>query len=147
MLKVPNKLHFLCNLFGTFIYYAYLCNIKTKVQHFKTPAATDNSGTKDMTTIYSLTEWSSNMSQVSSKLFMTLNGAANWLAKQNPIDNQFNVTDSGIEGDYDINTDNLTHVLEASKANGCAASFTIKQDFVIQIIETRYTLSTIDVND
>ena len=38
-------------------------------------------------------------------------------------------------------------VLAASNVNGMAAAFTIKQDFFIQVIETHYTLSTLNVND
>ena len=99
-----------------------------------------------MTTIYSITEWN-NMNQGNSELFMSIEGVANWLTKKNPINNQFNVTDRETEGDYDINAENLVKVLAASKANGMAASFTIKQDFFIQTIETRFTLSTVNVND
>ena len=99
-----------------------------------------------MTTIYSITEWN-NMNQGNSELFMSIEGVANWLTKKNPINNQFSVTDRETEGDYDINAENLVKVLAASKANGMAASFTIKQDFFIQTIETRYTLSTVNVND
>ena len=87
------------------------------------------------------------MKQANSELFMSIEGVANWLTKKNPINNQFNVTDRETEGDYDINAENLVKVLAASKANGMAASFTIKQDFFIQTIETRYTLSTVNVND
>lgn len=100
-----------------------------------------------MTTIYCITEWDSNMHQTNSELFMTIEGVANWLIKKDTINNQFNVTDQGIAGDYDITAENLGKVLAASKANGVAASFTIKQDFFIQTIETRFTLSTINVND
>jgi hypothetical protein len=38
-------------------------------------------------------------------------------------------------------------VLAAAKANNMGASFTIKQDLFIQTIETRFTLSTVNVND
>ena len=100
-----------------------------------------------MTTIYCITEWDSNMNQTRSELFMSINGVANWLTKQNPIGNQFNVTDRETAGDYDITAENLTKVLAAAKANNMAASFTIKQDFIIQTIETRFTLSTVNVND
>ena len=100
-----------------------------------------------MTTIYCITEWDSNMNQTRSELFMSINGVANWLTKQNPIENQFNVTDRETAGDYDITAENLAHVLEISKQNNMAASFTIKQDFIIQTIETRFTLSTVNVND
>ena len=100
-----------------------------------------------MTTIYCITEWDSNMNQTRSELFMSINGVANWLTKQNPIGNQFNVTDSETAGDYDITAENLAHVLEISKQNNMGASFTIKQDFIIQTIETRFTLSTVNVND
>ena len=100
-----------------------------------------------MTTIYCITEWDSNMNQTRSELFMSINGVANWLPKQNPIGNHFNVTDRETAGDYDITAENLAHVLEISKQNNMAASFTIKQDFIIQTIETRFTLSTVNVND
>lgn len=100
-----------------------------------------------MTTIYCITEWDSNMNQTRSELFMSINGVANWLTKRNPIGNQFNVTDRETAGDYDITAENLAHVLEISKQNNMAASFTIKQDFIIQTIETRFTLSTVNVND
>jgi len=50
MLKSTKYCTFLCVLFGTFIYYAYLCNVKQEVKHFRPPAATGNSGTKIMTT-------------------------------------------------------------------------------------------------
>lgn len=100
-----------------------------------------------MTTIYCITEWDSNMNQTNSELFMSISGVANWLTKRNPINNQFNVTDRETAGDYDITAENLANVLEASKQNGMAASFTIKQDFFIQTIETRFTLSTVNVND
>lgn len=100
-----------------------------------------------MTTIYSITEWDSNMNQVRSELFMSINGVANWLTKQNPIGNQFNVTDHETAGDYDITADNITKVLAAAKVNNMAAAFTIKQDFIIQTVETRFTLSTVNVND
>ena len=87
------------------------------------------------------------MNQTRSEFFMSINGVANWLTKQNPIGNQFNVTDRETAGDYDITAENLAHVLEISKQNNMAASFTIKQDFIIQTIETRFTLSTVNVND
>ena len=100
-----------------------------------------------MTTIYCITEWDSNMNQTRSEFFMSINGVANWLTKQNPIGNQFNVTDRETAGNYDITAENLAHVLEISKQNNMAASITIKQDFIIQTIETRFTLSTVNVND
>jgi len=100
-----------------------------------------------MTTIFCITEWDSNMNQTRSELFMSINGVANWLTKQNPIGNQFNVTDRETAGDYDITAENLTKVLAAAKANNMGASFTIKKDFFIQTIETRFTLSTVNVND
>ena len=100
-----------------------------------------------MATIYSITEWDSDMKQTRSELFMSIKGVANWLTKQNPINNQFNVKDREIAGDYDITAENLTKVLAAANANNMAASFTIKQDFFIQTIETRFTLSTVNVND
>ena len=100
-----------------------------------------------MTTIYCITEWDSNMNQTHSELFMSINGVVNWLTKQNPINNQFNVKDCETAGDYDITAENLAHVLEISKQNNMTASFTIKQDFIIQTIETRFTLSTVNVND
>lgn len=100
-----------------------------------------------MTTIYCITEWDSNMNQTRSELFMSINGVANWLTKQDPIGNQFNVTDRETAGDYDITAENLTKVLAAAKQNNMAASFTIKQDIIILTFETRFTLSTVNVND
>lgn len=100
-----------------------------------------------MTTIYCITEWDSNMNQTRSEFCMSINGVANWLTKQNPIGNQFNVTDRETAGDYDITAENLMKVLAAAKQNNMAASFTIKKDFIIQTIETRLTLSTVNVND
>lgn len=87
------------------------------------------------------------MNQTRSELFMSINGVANWLTKQNHINNQFNVKDRETAGDYDITAENLTNVLAAAKANNMGASFTIKQDLFIQTIETRFTLSTVNVND
>lgn len=147
MLKSTKYCTFLCVLFGTFIYYAYLCNVKQEVKQFRPPAATGNSGTKDMTTIYCITEWDSNMNKTRSELFMSINGVANWLTKQNPINNQFNVTDRETAGDYDITVENLMYVLAYSKANNMAASFTIKRDFFFQTVETRFTLLTMNVNE
>jgi hypothetical protein len=100
-----------------------------------------------MATIYCITEWNSDMNLTRSELFMSITGVANWLTKQNPIGNQFNVTDRETAGDYDITAENLTKVLAAAKANNMVVSFTIKQDFIIQTIETRFTLSTLNVND
>lgn len=100
-----------------------------------------------MTTIYCITEWNSNMEQTNSKMFMTLEGVAKWLTKKKPIDNQLNVRDREIAGAYDITTDNLHTILTASQEHGWASCFSIKQNFVLQIIETRFTLSTIDVED
>ena len=100
-----------------------------------------------MTTIYCITEWNSNMEQTRSELFMNIIGIANWLTNKNPINNQFNVKDRDTAGDYEITAENLTKVLAAAKANNMGASFTIKQDFFIQTIETRFTLSTVNVND
>jgi hypothetical protein len=87
------------------------------------------------------------MNQTRNELFMSINGVANWLINQNPINNQFNVTDRETAGDYDITAENLARVLEISKQNNMTASFTIKKNFFIQTIETRFTLSTINVND
>lgn len=87
------------------------------------------------------------MNQTRSELFLSINGVANWLTKQNPIANQFFVTDRETAGDYAITAENLAHVLEFSKQNNMAASFAIKQDFIFQTFETRFTLSTVNVND
>lgn len=101
-----------------------------------------------MTTIYCITEWNSNLEQTNSKMFMTLEGVAKWLlTKKTPIDNQLNVRDREIAGDYEITADNLRTILTASQEHGVAACFSIEQDFVLKIIETRFTLSTIDVED
>ena len=100
-----------------------------------------------MTTIYCITEWDNDMKQTKSELFMSIDGLANWLINKNPVDNSFNVKDGDSAGNYDITAENLAHVLEISEQNCMSASFTIKQDFFIQIIETRFTLSTINVND
>lgn len=137
---------FFNDLFGIYQNNAYLCNIKLKVK-LRKPAATGNSGTKDMTTIYNITEWNNNMEQTNSKLFMTLDGVAKWLAKQSPIDNQINVRDRENAGAYDITADNLRTILTASQQQGWVACFSIQQDFVLQVIETHYTLSTVSVED
>ena len=100
-----------------------------------------------MTTIYCITEWNSNMEQTNSKMFMTLEGVAKWLTQKKTIDNQINVRDREIAGAYDITADNLRTILTASQEQGLAACFSIEQDFVLQIIETRFTLSTIGVED
>ena len=100
-----------------------------------------------MMKIYCLTEWDSHMKQANIELFMSMSGVANWLTKKNPINNQFHLCDRAIEGDYDINVENLMYVLSASERNNMGAAFTIKQDFFIQTIETRFTLSTVNVND
>ena len=87
------------------------------------------------------------MNKTRSELFMSINGVANWLPKQNPINHQFNVTDRATAGDYDITAENLTKVLVYAKANNMAASFTIKRDFFFQTVETRFTLLTMNVNE
>lgn len=138
---------FFNDIFGIFQNNAYLCNIKLKVKQFRPPAATGNSGRKDMTTIYNITELNNNMEQTNSKLFMTLEGVAKWLAKQSPIDNQMNVRDRETARTYDITADNLRTILTASQQHGWGACFSIQQDFVLQVIETHYTLSTVSVED
>ena len=100
-----------------------------------------------MTTIYCITEWDNDMNLTRRELFMSINGVANWLTKQKANGNQFNVTDSETAGDYDITAENLAHVLEISEQNNVAASFTIKQDFLILTFEKHFTLSTVNVND
>lgn len=99
-----------------------------------------------MVTIYCLTEWDGGMKKDNSELFMSLDGVVNWLINKQPIDNQIQVRDREIAGYYDINKDNIEKVLAASQKNGMAASFTIKRDFIIKTIETRFTLSKILVN-
>lgn len=100
-----------------------------------------------MTTIYSLTEWNDKMQQVGCEYFMSMNGVAKYLTANNPIDNKFSVMDREMAGDYDITAENLENVLEVSLQNNMGASFTIKQDFIFNVIDTRFTLSTINVND
>ena len=104
-------------------------------------------GIKAMTTIYCITEWDSDMNLTRRELFMSISGVANWLIKQKPIGNQFNVTDIETAGDYDITAENLTNVLAAAEVNNRAAWFTIKQEFIILTFEKRFTLSTVNVND
>ena len=87
------------------------------------------------------------MNQTRSELFMSIKGVANWLTKQNPINNQFNVTDRETAGDYDITAENLTKVLVAAEANNMGAGFNIKQDFIFQTFDIHFTLSTVNVND
>ena len=97
-----------------------------------------------MTTIYCLTDFE----QIyNSKFFMTLEGVAKWLIERSPIDNQIKVRDPEIAGSYDITADNLRTILTAAQQNRWTASFTIQQDFVLDIIETQFFLSTIDVED
>ena len=87
------------------------------------------------------------MNLMGSEMFMSLNGAANWLLKKEPIGESFNVKDRETAGDYDINAKNLEYILKESEKNGMTAMFTIKQDFFIQTMEARFTLATINVND
>ena len=100
-----------------------------------------------MTTIYCITEWNDKMQQVGCEYFMSLNGVVNNLTAKNAIDNKFTVRDIEIAGDYDITVENIRNVFEACERNNMAASFTINQDFGFYAVETRYTLSTINVND
>lgn len=94
-----------------------------------------------MTTIFSITDHNESKSE----MFMTLNGVANWLLSKNPIDNKLYVAERNEY--YDITADNLKSVMDMSERDGLCAAFTIKQDFFIQTIETRFVLSTINVND
>ena len=100
-----------------------------------------------MATIYCLTEWNDKMQQVGCEYFMSLNGVVNNLIAKNAIDNKFTVRDREIAGDYDITVENIRNVFEACERNNMAASFAINQDFGFYAVETRYTLSTINVND
>jgi hypothetical protein len=98
-----------------------------------------------MTTIYCI------KSENNSEMFMSLQGMAKWLTEQKPINNKF-YTLSGICGEtrnyFDITADNLAKVMEESKQQtGLCADIRIEQDFFIQTIETRYVLSTANVND
>ena len=97
-----------------------------------------------MTTIYFI------KSKISSKMFMSLNGMAQWLIKQNPINNVF-FTLSGIQGEektyYDITAANLEKVMEESERDGLCADIRIEQDFFLQNIETRYVLSKAEAYD
>lgn len=97
-----------------------------------------------MTTIYCLSDFERNYN---SEFFMTLEGVAKWLIERAPIDNQIKVRDTEIAGSYDITADNLRTILTAAQRNRWTASFTIQQDFVLDIIETQFFLSTIDVED
>lgn len=98
-----------------------------------------------MTTIYCLTDFE----QIyNSKFFLTLEGVAKWLIERSPIDNQIKVREPEIAGSYDITADNLRTILTAAQRNNrWTASFAIQQDFVLDIIETLFFLSTIDVED
>lgn len=96
-----------------------------------------------MTTIYSITEWNEKMEQTSCELFMSINGVANWLTKLKPINNEFKYAN----GVYELTSENLENVLKAADAQFMGALFTIKQDICGFEFETRYTLSTIKVND
>ena len=100
-----------------------------------------------MKQIYCLTEFNEKMEQQGCEMFMTLKGVAKWLTEQKIIDNKMSVTDSELAGDYDITADNLGTLVTECKKQNMAASFTISRDFFIQVIETRYTLSTVNVND
>lgn len=94
-----------------------------------------------MTTIFCIT------SETESKMFMTLEGMAKWLNAKKPIDGQFStiITEKAF---YDITADNLAKVMEDSMEQvGLCADIRIRQDFFIQTIETRYVLSTVEVND
>lgn len=100
-------------------------------------------GIKTMATIFCITEWNDKMEQTRSEHFMSLNGVANWLTKLKPISNQFKDT----TGIYDITAENLEKVLNVATALSMGALFSIKQDICGFEFETRFTLSTIEVND
>ena len=100
-----------------------------------------------MKTIYCLQEWDKDMKLSVSELFMSIEGVANWLTKKDANNNVFHVKDRETEGYYSINAKNIKKILEASERIGMAAAFTIERDFYIQTIETKYTLSKIDVNE
>ena len=97
--------------------------------------------------IYCITEWDSASNMIGSDYFKTMDGIAAYLLDKKPADNMFTVTDRETAGEYDITADNLLHIFEESQKNNMAASITIKQDFFIQIIETRYTISDINVHE
>lgn len=82
---------------------------------------------------------------------MSLEGIVKYLNSKNPINSKF-YTLSGILGEtknfYDITSENLAEVMRESKENvGLNADIRIEQDFFVQVIETRYILSTVDVCD
>lgn len=97
--------------------------------------------------IYCITEWDSNMNMSGSEYFKTIEGIASYLLDKKPIDNMFTVSDREIAGKYDITADNFLHIIEESQKNNMAASITIRQDFFIQVVEIRYTISTINVHE
>lgn len=97
--------------------------------------------------IYCITEWDSASNMIGSEFFKNIDGIAVYLLDKKPADNMFTVTDRDNAGEYDITADNLLHILEESQKNNMAASIIIKQDFFIQMIETRYTISTINVHE
>ena len=96
-----------------------------------------------MTTIYSITEWNEKMEQTRNELFMSINGVTNWLTKLKPIDNEF----KDANGVYKLTSENLENVLKAADAQFMGALFSIKQDICGFEFVTRYTLSTIKVNE
>jgi hypothetical protein len=96
-----------------------------------------------MTTIFSVTRWNEDMELQGSKFFMTLEGVAKWLLKQNPIDNK--IRDR--EGEYDITANNLRILFDAAKAQGCAARFSFEIDFIFNSVKTEIGLCTVDVED
>lgn len=100
-----------------------------------------------MTTIYCITGWNSNNEQTDSKMFMTLEGAAKWLTSLHPIDNQFSVRDRDFNGNYDITADNLRTILNVQEKQGFGTYFYIQQECVVFLFETRFILSTIEVED
>lgn len=100
-----------------------------------------------MKQIYCLTEFNNRVEQQGCEMFMTLEGVAKWLTEKKPIDNKMSVMDRELAGDYDITSKNLETIMTECKKQNMAASFTVSRDFFVQDIETRYTLSTIDVHE
>jgi len=78
------------------------------------------------------------------EFFVSLDAMAKWLKAKNPIDGKFSVRLEGGK-EYDITAANLDAVYKKSKVGGLAPSIIIRQDFFIQIIETEFVYSTVNV--
>lgn len=97
--------------------------------------------------IFCITEWDSRSNMTGSEYYKTIEGIVGYLLSKNPVGNMFAVTDREMAGEYDITADNLLRVIEESRKNNMVASVTIVQDFLVQRVESRYTISKIKVNE